>query len=56
MDAGKRAGKRSAAQEAISRSLIALAEAIRLFVYAWNRRQLHHLDYPNYPAHVFEFV
>lgn len=39
-----------------SRSLTALRDAIRLFVYCWNRRQLHKLAYPAYPAHVFEFV
>ena len=39
-----------------SRSLTALAGAIRLFVYAWNRRQLYPLDFPNYPAHVHQFV
>lgn len=43
----------------VSRSLTALREAIRLFIYCWNRRQLHKLAYPAYPAypaHVFEFV
>ncbi len=39
-----------------SRNLTALARAIRLFVSAWNRRQLYRLDFPNYPAHVHQFV
>jgi IS1 family transposase len=39
-----------------SRDLTALARAIRLFVHAWNRRQLYHLDFPTYPAHVHQFV
>ncbi|MCS7072052.1 MAG: IS1 transposase [Anaerolinea sp.] len=39
-----------------SRCLVALTQAVKLFVYAWNRRQLHKQAYPNYPAHVIEFV
>jgi hypothetical protein len=30
--------------------------AVRLFVYAWNRRQLYKRAYPRYPAHVRDFV
>ena len=39
-----------------SRCIHALRRAIKLFVYAWNRRQLHRLRYPAYPAHVLDFV
>ncbi len=39
-----------------SRCIRALREAIKLFVYAWNSRQLYKSQYPNYPAHVMEFV
>jgi IS1 family transposase len=38
-----------------SRCIEALREAIKLFVYAWNSRQLYKSRYPNYPAHVMEF-
>ncbi|MBC8100869.1 MAG: IS1 transposase [Armatimonadetes bacterium] len=34
-----------------SRSIEALHEAIQLFVYAWNKRQLYKRAYPRYPAH-----
>ena len=39
-----------------SRSLHALWQAVKLFVFAWNRRQLHKRAYPKYPAHVRDFV
>jgi hypothetical protein len=39
-----------------SRSLKALERAVKLFVFAWNRRQLHRLRYPAYPAHLLHFV
>jgi insertion element IS1 protein InsB len=39
-----------------SRRLKALRQAVKLFVYAWNRRQLHKHAYPAYPAHVKDFV
>lgn len=39
-----------------SRCLKALWRAVKLFVYAWNRRQLYKQQYPHYPAHVMEFV
>ena len=39
-----------------SRCLSALRRAITLFVFAWNRRQLYRERYPNYPAHLFQFV
>jgi IS1 family transposase len=39
-----------------SRSLTALWQAVKVFVYAWNRRQLYRHTYPNYPAHVMHFL
>lgn len=39
-----------------SRSLHALAHAIKRFVFAWNRRQLYRRAFPNYPAHLRDFV
>jgi IS1 family transposase len=39
-----------------SRSLEALIRAVKLFVYAWNRRQLYKQAHPAYPVHLFEFV
>jgi insertion element IS1 protein InsB len=39
-----------------SRCIHALRRAIRLFVYAWNRRQLYRQTYPNYPAHLIQFL
>ena len=39
-----------------SRSLVALQNAIKLFVYAWNARQLYKQLFPNYPAHVKDFL
>ena len=39
-----------------SRCIHALWRAGKLFVFAWNRRQLHKRAYPNYPAHVRDFV
>ena len=39
-----------------SRCLTALRRAVKLFVYAWNRRQLYRLQFPTYPAHVFQFA
>jgi IS1 family transposase len=38
-----------------SRSIAALRRAVKLFVYAWNRRQLYKQRYPTYPAHLMEF-
>jgi IS1 family transposase len=48
-----RLGRRS---RCFSRCVKALARAVKLLVYAWNRRQLYRLDYPDYPAHVCQFV
>jgi insertion element IS1 protein InsB len=39
-----------------SRCIEALRRAIKLFVYAWNRRQLHRQRYPKYPSFVFQFL
>ncbi len=39
-----------------SRCPYALQCAIRLFVYAFNSRQLYKLQYPDYPAHVMDFL
>jgi len=29
---------------------------VKLFIYAWNRRQLHRRLFPNYPSHVIQFI
>ena len=39
-----------------SRSLVALWRAVKLFVFAWNRRQLFKRAYPTYPAHLRDFL
>ena len=39
-----------------SRCLFALECALRLFVYCFNSRQLYKQHYPNYPAHVLDFL
>ena len=39
-----------------SRSLEALRRHVKLFIYAWNQRQLHKRRYPHYPAHVIDFL
>jgi insertion element IS1 protein InsB len=39
-----------------SRCILALQAAMKLFVYAWNARQLHKQRFPNYPAHVKDFA
>jgi insertion element IS1 protein InsB len=39
-----------------SRCIHALARAVKLFVFAWNRRQLFRRAQPLYPAHVSDFV
>ncbi len=39
-----------------SRCIQALRRAVKLFVYAWNRRQLYSRRYPDYPAHLIQFV
>lgn len=39
-----------------TRSLRALRDAVKLFVHAWNRRQLFRRAHPNYPAHLRDFA
>lgn len=39
-----------------SRCIHALRRAIKLFVYAWNARQLYRQRYPSYPAHLMQFI
>jgi IS1 family transposase len=39
-----------------SRSVAALRDAIHLFAWAWNRRQLHKRRFPRYPAHLRDFI
>jgi insertion element IS1 protein InsB len=39
-----------------SRCPYALEYAIRLFVYSFNGRQLYKQQYPDYPAHVMDFL
>ena len=39
-----------------SRSIEALRRHVKLFIYAWNRRQLYRRLHPNYPAHVIHFI
>lgn len=48
-----RLGRRS---RCFSRSIVALQRAVKLFVYAWNRRQLHKQAFPRYACHVRDFV
>jgi len=48
-----RLGRRS---RCFSRSLDALRRAVKLFVHAWNRRQLHKRAFPRYACHVRDFV
>ena len=39
-----------------SRSLLALWRSVKLFVFAWNRRQLHKRAFPKYPAYLRDFL
>lgn len=39
-----------------SRAVEALKAALKLFMYAFNRRQLFKRQFPSYPAHVFQFI
>jgi len=41
---------------ALSSDRDALCDAVKLFVYAWNRRQRFRHTHPKYPTHVFQFV
>jgi hypothetical protein len=48
-----RLGRRS---RCFTRSIQALRDAVKLFVYAWNRRQLFRRARPKYPAHLSDFA
>ena len=48
-----RLGRRS---RCFSRCIEALKVAIKLFVFAWNARQLYKIRHPKYPAHLRDFV
>ncbi len=48
-----RLGRRS---RCFSRCPEALKAALKLFMYCFNRRQLHKQAFPNYPAHVYQFI
>ena len=48
-----RLGRRS---RCFTRSIWALRDVLKLFVYAWNRRQLSRRAHPKYPTHVFQFI
>jgi hypothetical protein len=48
-----RLGRRSRAR---SSAIDALRCAVKLFVYAWNGRQLHKRAFPRYAAHVMDYV
>ena len=39
-----------------SRCIHALTRAVKLFVFAWNRRQLYRHEHPSYPAHLIQFL
>ena len=39
-----------------SRCIRALWRRLKLFVFAWNRRQLYKRQFPKYPAHVRHFL
>ena len=39
-----------------SRCMQALRRAVKLFVFAWNRRQLYRQRFPRYPAHLIDFA
>jgi insertion element IS1 protein InsB len=39
-----------------SRCIHALWRSVKLFVFAWNRRQLFKHQFPAYPAHLKDFV
>lgn len=38
------------------RSMDRLELVLRLFIFAWNRRQTYRLRFPKYPAHLKDFV
>lgn len=39
-----------------SRCIDALRAHVKLFVHAWNKRQLYRRQHPDYPAHLIDFV
>ena len=39
-----------------SRCAEALRRSVKLFVYAWNRRQLYRRQHPGYPTHLINFL
>ena len=39
-----------------SRCLEALSAHVKLFVHAWNKRQLYRQQHPTYPSHLIDFV
>ena len=39
-----------------SRRIQALSNAVKLFVYCYNQRQLYRQQHPAYPAHVFQYA
>jgi IS1 family transposase len=39
-----------------SRRIDALRRAVKLFVFAWNQRQLYRARFPRYPAHLIDFA
>lgn len=39
-----------------SKCIQALALCVKLFVFAWNRRQLYRQRYPQHPRHLIDFV
>ena len=49
-------GRLARRSRCFSRCIHALRAPIKLFVYAWNRRQLYKHRYPGYPPHVMEFI
>jgi len=48
-----RLGRRS---RCFTRSIQALRDAVKLFVYAWNRRQLFRRAHPKYPTSLSDFA
>ena len=41
---------------AFPRSLPSLTDALKLFVFLWNSRQLAHKRFPRYPRHLIDFL
>ncbi|WP_414692095.1 IS1 family transposase [Phototrophicus methaneseepsis] len=39
-----------------SKCIQALRRTVKLFVFAWNRRQLYRQQYPDYPAYLIQIV